>query len=175
MLRAPVLVLATFAGVFPARAVWLHAPEAPDYSHPPWLRNCSRIYLDVGSNIGVQVRKLYEPAKYTGAAVLHQFTKVFGDLALRRTTVCALGIEPNPNQQPRLQALEAAYNTRGFRTHFYPYAAWSEEGTMTFRTDMRNFSESRDNNNDAHEEWGAHLPTKGSNEVEVRTISLNLR
>ena len=26
--------------------------------------DCSSVYLDVGSNIGVQIRKLYEPHKY---------------------------------------------------------------------------------------------------------------
>ena len=28
---------------------------------PSWLCKCKRIYKDVGSNIGVQVRKFYEP------------------------------------------------------------------------------------------------------------------
>lgn len=28
--------------------------------------NCTGAYIDVGSNIGVQIRKLYEPHKYKG-------------------------------------------------------------------------------------------------------------
>jgi transposase len=30
------------------------------------LRTNAHIYIDVGSNIGVQIRKLYEPRKYKG-------------------------------------------------------------------------------------------------------------
>ena len=40
--------------------------------------NCQHIYLDVGTNIAVQIRKLYEPQKYAGAAVLKVFDEYFG-------------------------------------------------------------------------------------------------
>ena len=39
---------------------------------------CDSVYLDVGTNIGVQLRKLYEPHKYPGAPVLRIFDEVFG-------------------------------------------------------------------------------------------------
>ena len=55
----------------------LSKPAAPDYplGLPFDLRTCSKLYLDVGSNIGVQVRKLYEPHKYpmTPAARKHLY------------------------------------------------------------------------------------------------------
>ena len=44
------------------------------------LDGCYHVYLDVGSNIGVQVRKLYEPRKYPDAYVHEIFdfiTKFF--------------------------------------------------------------------------------------------------
>ena len=31
---------------------------------PSWLENCTNIYMDLGSNIGVQVKKFFEPEKY---------------------------------------------------------------------------------------------------------------
>ena len=68
------------------------------------LDGCYHVYLDVGSNIGVQVRKLYEPEKYPKAPFLKLFDKYFGSLSKRRQhqpqmadTVCAVGFEPNPH------------------------------------------------------------------------------
>jgi len=142
----------------------IRAEQQPSYGHPSWLHSCTHIYLDVGSNIGVQVRKLFEPAKYPNATrLLAEFTKVFGEPAGRPEKVCALGIEPNPHHQPRLQALGEAYSARGFRTHFYPYAAWAEEGNMTFVvTGLKT----------ANEQWASHL-FKSREVVQVRTIDLN--
>jgi len=106
-----------------------------DYEHPPWLKNCKKILLDVGSNIGVNIRKLYEPKKYDGAKLLPFFEKYFGEPAWRRTAagksgVCALGFEPNGEHTERLSAIEKAYNDNGWHVHFYPFAAWSSEGKM---------------------------------------------
>ena len=42
------------------------------------LDGCYHVYLDVGSNIGVQVRKLYQPGFYPGAGVLKVFQEAFG-------------------------------------------------------------------------------------------------
>ena len=45
---------------------------------------CYHVYLDVGSNIGIQVRKLFEPEKYPGAKVLPIYDAVFGDIYHRK-------------------------------------------------------------------------------------------
>ena len=34
------------------------------------LDGCQYVYVDMGTNIGIQIRKLYEPYLYTGAHVL---------------------------------------------------------------------------------------------------------
>lgn len=134
---------------------------AADYGHPTWLATCDKIYLDVGSNKGVQVRKLFEQEKYKGAEANTWFDKFYGDVTQRPGTVCALGMEPNPLHRARLQALETAYNKRGFRTHFYPFAAYTEDGKMKFT----NHPEDGE-----HADWGAHL--RVGQEVEVRTVDL---
>lgn len=140
-----------------------------NYGHPPWLQDCTKIYLDIGTNIGVQIRKLFEPEKYPLGRVLPIFTDVFGDGKYRAHSVCALGMEPNPHHWARLQALEAAYGKRGFRTHIYHFAAWKKEGTMAFRTDKKDVSSEQDVANSMHEEWGAHLRREV---VQVRTVDL---
>jgi FkbM family methyltransferase len=63
----------------------------------------------------------------------------FGELTTRQAAgeqsgLCALGLEPNPEHQERLHALEEAYSNKGWRVHFYPFAAWDSEGEMPLNT-----------------------------------------
>jgi len=114
------------------------AAVAASYEHPPWLNQCKQIYLDVGSNIGVQVRKLFEPEKYPGALILPLFEKKFGSAEARRVDgkesgICALGFEPNPNWEGTLQALESEFQAKGRLVHFYPYAVSGSDGTALFQ------------------------------------------
>mmetsp|Transcript_143423 Transcript_143423/g.248243 ORF Transcript_143423/g.248243 Transcript_143423/m.248243 type:complete len:333 (+) Transcript_143423:98-1096(+) len=110
------------------------------YDHPSWLESCRSIYLDVGSNIGVQVRKLFEPGLYPDAAVLPLFAEQFGPPEkrcgpARDTGLCALGFEPNPLWHSRLMSLAMAYEDKGWRVHFYPFAAGYEDSTVNFTVD----------------------------------------
>ncbi|KAG8459194.1 hypothetical protein KFE25_005705 [Diacronema lutheri] len=92
---------------------------------------CEHVYLDVGSNIGVQVRKLFEPEHYPHAKVLPLFDAQFG--TDRRRTVCAFGWEPNPSHTKRLREVEAAYARRGWRTTFHTEtAAGVRAGSIPF-------------------------------------------
>jgi len=111
-------------------------PALPDYQHPAWVKNCNKIFLDLGSHIGVNVRKFYEPKRYPGAKLVRYFDESIGSSGWRRvpankTGVCVLGFEPNPKHSPRLQRLEEAYVAQGWHVHFYPLAAWSSEGNIT--------------------------------------------
>ena len=97
---------------------------------------CHSIYLDVGSNIGVQIRKVFQPDLYAHAdpmipwlakhfdnnprivslqnatpPVLPIFDKYFGPAP--RCKVCAIGIEPNPRHSGRLSALEQGLRAAG--------------------------------------------------------------
>ena len=40
--------------------------------------HCRSVYLDVGTSIGTQIRKLYEPELFPGAYVLPHFNRQFG-------------------------------------------------------------------------------------------------
>ena len=48
------------------------------------LDGCHHVYLDVGSNIGVQIRKLFEPEKFPNAGIHSFFQKSFGSIEKRR-------------------------------------------------------------------------------------------
>ena len=65
---------------------------------------CYHVYLDVGSNIGVQIRKLFEPHLYRrGAKILGHFEDALGPWKERnQSSICAMGFEPNPQHTKRL-------------------------------------------------------------------------
>ena len=89
--------------------------------------NCTHAYLDVGTNIGVQIRKLYEPHLYPKANVLPEFARHFGELRCR---VCAIGLEPNPRHEARLQKLERRLSRVGAPILVLRAAAGTVEGAM---------------------------------------------
>lgn len=126
--------LATALLLSVSRTASAKAGGAYDAVKYPDLSGCCHVYLDVGSNIGVQIRKLFEPTKYPGYKVASTFNKHFGALgSSRQKNVCALGLEANPRHAPRLAEIAAAYNARGWRTHFLaPVAASVANGKVTF-------------------------------------------
>merc|ERR550539_841072 len=62
------------------------------------LDGCTFVYLDMGTNIGVQIRKLYEPDLFPGAPIIPLFDKYFGKIEERDfSEICSVGWEPNPS------------------------------------------------------------------------------
>jgi len=57
---------------------WFTSFKREEEGMREWLRGCKYIYLDVGSNRGIQVRKIFEPYLYPEADVLPVFENVFG-------------------------------------------------------------------------------------------------
>jgi len=84
------------------------------------LDGCYHVYLDVGSNIGIQVRKLFEPQLFPDAPALALFDTYFGTIDDNRAKlVCAVGFEPNPRHTSQLKNIEAAHSACGWRSYFY--------------------------------------------------------
>ena len=131
---------------------------------PSQFSSCESFYLDVGSNIGVQIRKLYEPHRYPGAEMLKVFNDVFGQ---NRSKVCAIGIEMNPLHTQRLQELEDHYSGKcGYNVKiFKETAAAAQDGYVDFYTDM----------DAANLEWGASTVynTKNSAAKQVRAMDIS--
>ena len=62
------------------------------------LDGCKYVYLDVGTNVGIQIRKLFEPDLYPNASIHQVFDRYFGNIEKRtRDGICAVGFEPNPS------------------------------------------------------------------------------
>jgi hypothetical protein len=89
---------------------------------------CRHVYLDVGSNIGVQIRKLYEPHKYPGAPVHSLFDRTFG--RGNRCDVCSIGFEPNPRHRTRISRLERELTAAGAGVVMFETAAGSMDGVL---------------------------------------------
>lgn len=111
------------------------------------LNGCYHIFLDVGSNIGNTIRKLYEPHLFINASYLPIFNKYFGD-SESVPTVCSVGFEPNPRHVKTLQEIQTAYQKCGWKTVFHTSTAAAHSyGLATFFSD----------NKVAYNEWGGSI------------------
>jgi FkbM family methyltransferase len=147
-----------------------------DFQHPDWLQNCKSIYVDVGSNVGVSVRKLFEPERYPSALLRDRFSKFFGDARaepFEKTGLCALALEPDPEHFAQLDQLQQDYFNKGWRVHFYPFAAWSSDGYMLFNTTSSRAPRPEDTTHTGSH-LQQHFPTwPGARESSVRTIDFS--
>jgi hypothetical protein len=114
---------------------------------------CQHFYWDMGTNIGIQLRKLYEPQHYPNAPVLPFFAKWFGPenpAGKTRDNVCAIGFEPGHIHVPRLLALQDAYQKAGYPLIILTSTAvWNVNGQLTFYDDIMSKK--------VHNEWGSSL------------------
>ncbi len=85
----------------------------------------------------MQVRKLFEPAKFPLAfELLEIFDQYFGPVETRRQNTCVVGFEPNVAHHPNLNKMSHTYSDLGWSTLFYPYAASNVYGNeLTFFND----------------------------------------
>lgn len=122
----------------------------------------------MGTNIGHQIRKLYEPDLYPGNPTERIFQRFFG--AGRRFEVCSYGFEPNPLHSRRLKDIELAYRRRGIRITMHTETAVSDyDGNATLYLDHAAGE---------HNEWGAGLTTNALadkvhlEKIIVRTVDI---
>jgi len=97
---------------------------------------CQDIYMDVGTNIGVQIRKMYEPHHYTGANMLVHFDKLFGPTP--RCGVCTIGLEPNPRHSEKLHSLTQHLQAAGAGVIVLHGAALDRNGSINLQIDSDN-------------------------------------
>ncbi|CAK9011838.1 Hypothetical protein SCF082_LOCUS11264 [Durusdinium trenchii] len=109
-----------------------------------FLEGCHQIFLDVGSNRGTHVRKLFEPQKYKGARYLKVFERVFGPPSERQRNssgICAIGFEPNSKWIPHHQDIERAYAKQGWKAKFFPVAVSDHVGRLNMFHGQKDNSE----------------------------------
>lgn len=88
---------------------------------------CRKIYLDLGANIGMHARFLFEPKLYqprqTLSRMLELFDRKFGPASIREkpssiSGICVFGLEANPAQSKRLAELNSCYRSKGWAVNY---------------------------------------------------------
>ena len=99
---------------------------------------CTHLYVDAGTNAGVQLRKLYEPDRYPRAKVLPFFREAFGQSERSSFChVCSIGFEPSPDKRSRLSQLQRFYRAAGAPMMIFHAAASDTDGiTMISGADL---------------------------------------
>lgn len=125
------------------------------------LDGCRHLWLDVGMNIGVQTRKVYEPGLYPDAPALPHLAKFFDGLP--KSDICSFGFEPNPDHKRRLDTLEARYRAVGIRIKVFRGAASDKDGETSFYLDR----------DDPGREWGARIDPMSFQKDKVTVPSID--
>jgi len=117
----------------------IKAPQ-PLAAKKNFFDGCHHVYLDVGTNIGIQIRKLFEPTKYESALIHPVFEEYFHrkieDLNSSLPYICAVGFEPNPNHEKILKDLNDAYDKCNWKAKILTQTAVSDhDGIGNFYTD----------------------------------------
>jgi len=107
---------------------------------------CRHVYIDLGTNVGVQIRKIYEEfvtplstslweGLWTTQATYY-YDKYLGNLEtrLKYKNICSFGFEPNPIHVTWLKSLEKCYNFKSLKTKIHTTTAVSNknEGDVSF-------------------------------------------
>lgn len=132
-----IVLYATFLTLYTINTQYKHtevsSAERLELEYSNLLDGCYHVYLDVGSNLGIQVRKLFEPSLYPKAKINRVFNILFGNETIRKHEleqndkyVCAVGFEPNSKLSSYLKEIESSYNKCGWRVKFLTETAVSD-------------------------------------------------
>jgi FkbM family methyltransferase len=152
-----IYAVACFSVLFPVhKGIQKLYSQVPSMKMPNKERladGCYHVFLDVGANIGVHGRFLFEPKKYPNSKVAaNHFNNEF-ERERDNRDFCVFAFEPNPAHKARLELVASAYRSMGWRYEFIPAAVGDQDGTMTFHH----------MNDETHSEWGfTSLPKNGT-------------
>lgn len=94
--------------------------------------NCQGgVFLDFGSNTGVQLCRFCDPAFFPGSRLKNRFDQVFG---VNRTDACIISFEPNPAHIDTIHKA-SEYCRKSFNIpvlQLSRVALWEMDGNMTF-------------------------------------------
>eukprot|EP00930_Biecheleria_cincta_P031476 TRINITY_DN2184_c0_g1_i14.p1 TRINITY_DN2184_c0_g1~~TRINITY_DN2184_c0_g1_i14.p1 ORF type:complete len:398 (+),score=55.72 TRINITY_DN2184_c0_g1_i14:28-1221(+) len=134
---------------------------------PSSFKGCKKVFFDVGSNVGVHVRRIFEPELYPSSPYLKILDKTFGSPEERRTdkSLCAFGIEANPKWTNRLKDIEESYGKMGWRAKWFAPSAASNVDGQTVSLEVSSDGASND--------WGASVHSGGGDGmVKVTTLDI---
>lgn len=105
---------------------------------------CYHVFLDVGANMGVHGRFLFEPEKFPNATRSGEiFNRHFGKSRDNRD-LCIFAFEPNPLHKAKLEENSMAYSKMGWRYEVLNVGVGTEDGVLSFYTRQRANSNQND-------------------------------
>lgn len=130
-------------------------------SASPSAEGCINVFLDVGSNAGTHIRKLFEPEKYPAAeGMLNLMQKHFGPPELRKkgsSGLCAFAFEANPKFNERLNTIATTYQCQGWRTQVFVQRAVADSDDQPISFFVAEDASTNDWGSSAKKEWpGSH-------------------
>ncbi|KAL3798255.1 hypothetical protein HJC23_000169 [Cyclotella cryptica] len=101
---------------------------------PKLADGCTHVFLDVGSNVGLHVRYLYEPKLYPKAQIARKFFReALGPESERDNNhICVFSFEPNPSHIARHAEIQRAYASLGWRYLPIHAGVGDADGNLTF-------------------------------------------
>jgi len=136
----------------------------------PSIAGCERVYVDIGLNIGDNLRTLYEPSF---AATTKKLNRTLGSLfgsVHARSDVCTIGMEPNPTHARRLATLQKRLSERGHRVQIFGMAVSNVSGSATYWTDTAAHNIARNGWGSSLLRWAANMDE--GHAVQVPTLTL---
>ena len=100
------------------------------------LDGCHHVFLDVGANIGIHSRFLFEPTAFPDASFRKIFDTYFG-ADRDPSTTCALSFEPNPTHRVHHTRQKKLYARHGWRYEPIASAVGARAGNLTFYSNIR--------------------------------------
>jgi len=97
------------------------------------LDDCLHVFIDLGSNRGLQIRKLYEPHTFPLAPIQPVYQKFFGKPEDRNLQeICSVSFEPNSKHAAHLKNLAASYSTCGIKMLVYQAGVGHKDTKLRF-------------------------------------------
>jgi len=97
------------------------------------LDGCLHVFIDLGSNRGLQIRKLYEPHTFPLAPIQPLYQRFFGSSEDRNLQeICSVSVEPNSKHAAHLKKLSEAYATCGIKVLVYEAGVGHKDMKLRF-------------------------------------------
>lgn len=122
----------------------------PEFQLPFNISQCTHVYLDLGTNRGFQLEKLFLGSK-PHSPWAQKFGQYFGPRSEWVSKVCAIGAEPDRTHTGHLNDLEKRITATGARLKILRNPIWVNNDVMTFHSVWQ-----PEFNN-----WGSTLSTTG--------------
>ena len=113
-----------------------NSPACPNRTFPSdglkLADNCYHVFIDVGANLGMHSRFLFEPSKYPDSTFAQAiFSNNFGKQR-HSSDICVFAFEPNPIHKARFKEFSESYNKMGWRVNFINAGVSDVAGNLSF-------------------------------------------